>query len=684
MQQMQSSLEELSDRQKSMFDSWDDVIPQIRVSAKYNGTILQNLENILTQAGVVVTRQESVGAARTQTPLRMGFENSNRRESMAPNAAMVQSNKTQVEEFGELAIPLEHTTAAHKLLRWPLIRNLLSGSAWDEDYVMRMERNRGVIRVYGSGEGDDEIDHDSLSDDSPSAQLPLAQQDPEKPLGIEPSGILTADRNTVNRYHLSFLEHIQKMHPLLPELKLETDVAYFCKKYCAPKNPSKSSAMDGDSNGNPRGAKRRRTGGPHLGEESQRRVDKTVTNAAVLLVIALGAICEWRHQPLPGPHAQANGSSKVDAAWNSSSRKPSVSHPPPGNEPNSAGRPKGVDLQQPTNLDVLPGFSYYAYASEILGAHQGGNRLVHAQAALLAGLYMGQLAHPYQSHAWIYQAARVCLVLVQQNYFDTLGDSSMDKDQIRFAYWTCLQLESDILAELDLPPSGISRPHDRVGRPSGKNTLRHNPEDPRSPSYQTMVLYHAQIYLRNILNRTHTFLYKANDSDSHDGKSIQSRNQKHALDEWRNFLPIGFDWEDSDGPANDINIARLRAKYYGAMYVSRRPVLYHCLQTYCTPDERIHSLDSPVSDTSKSARQTNSPSMSNITNNAAGSMSSSGGAGSSGRSMSSSGKSALSKLPPRMAMACRECVEAAIHSTVAFDGVRGRPVVTNIFGTAHA
>lgn len=30
------------------------------------------------------------------------------------------------------------------------------------------------------------------------------------------------------------------------------------------------------------------------------------------------------------------------------------------------------------------------------------------------------------------------------------------------------------------------------------------------------------------------------------------------------------------------------------------------------------------------------------------------------------------------------CVEAAMKSTVAFDGIMKRPVVTNIFGTAHA
>jgi hypothetical protein len=38
--------------------------------------------------------------------------------------------------------------------------------------------------------------------------------------------------------------------------------------------------------------------------------------------------------------------------------------------------------------------------------------LAHCHCGLLAGLYAGQLAHPFQSHSWISQASRACQVLV--------------------------------------------------------------------------------------------------------------------------------------------------------------------------------------------------------------------------------------------------------------------------------
>jgi hypothetical protein len=44
----------------------------------------------------------------------------------------------------------------------------------------------------------------------------------------------------------------------------------------------------------------------------------------------------------------------------------------------------------------------------------------------------------------------------------------------------------------------------------------------------------------------------------------------------------------------------------------------------------------------------------------------------------------LKELEPKVLEACIICIDSAYNSTVAFDGVEGRPIITNIFGTAHA
>ena len=103
-------------------------------------------------------------------------------------------------------------------------------------------------------------------------------------------------------------------------------------------------------------------------------IELSVDNAVILLVLALGSICECRDCPVSGP-----------VLWSD---------------------------HKEGSMDVILGLAYYRYAAQILGL-QGGNGLPHVQAALLAGLYAGQLAHPFQSHRWIYQAAGACQVLVQ-------------------------------------------------------------------------------------------------------------------------------------------------------------------------------------------------------------------------------------------------------------------------------
>jgi hypothetical protein len=67
---------------------------------------------------------------------------------------------------------------------------------------------------------------------------------------------------------------------------------------------------------------------------------------------------------------------------------------------------------------------------------------------------------------------------------------------------------SDILAELDLPASGISRSEGRIALPKGVFTLT-LPNEIRAPNTMMMFFYSAQIHLRKVLNRVHTDLYKA-------------------------------------------------------------------------------------------------------------------------------------------------------------------------------
>jgi len=227
------------------------------------------------------------------------------------------------------------------------------------------------------------------------------------------------------------------------------------------------------------------------------------------------------------------------------------------------------------------------------------------------------------------------------------------KDLILRAFWTCLQLESDFLAELDLPPSGISRLEDTMLLPSGTSSPSSAyaeivPDDPLIWMYSL-----AQIALRKLLNRVHTALYKQDKTHLDSPRSLAiARELDYQLEAWKSHLPAPLRWESSDPPSSDINAARLRAKYFGARYIIHRPFVYQALHGIGVPENLGNYLhpDSPVMDEQKSETR------GDIT-------------------------------PNELEMDCRKCLEAAMQSTTAFhafDPDEMRPIITSVFGTAHA
>lgn len=674
-------------------------------------------------------------------------------DPLAPSVSFDEPLKSDNE--GELSIPVEHTTAAHKLLMWPSIKRLLYPHEYDEDYVMRLEEERGLISVYGQGEisytaDDTELPSPPLTRDGGSfdeARLNGIQTGPssqDSDAEIDRFGLLKLDPRTARRYYQSYLDRMHKLHPFLDQTELDGKVETFIRSFC----PVTSSPMETHSTlcrEHHRGAKRKRSiedlqgirGGSvdPVSATSRPRVGRNIDNAVILLIFALGSICEtksplpgpimdykidYRNQHIPGPlpplqPGHLNGpyapNGVLSPANSDSALAASQSFYAPQLQNMSQSFPLGANegrvqksLSRRTisysqdeyghvkNLQVIPGLSLYGFATGILGHLQGGVDLEHVQAGLLAGLYAGQLAHPFQSHGWICQAARACQVLVRQRRYERL-DEGPTQDLYNFAYWTCLQLESDLLAELDIPASGISRSEGRMGLPKGKYTIV-LPDDLSAPSTMMMLFYSAQIHLRKVLNRVHTDLYKVEKQ----GQTRWSSNVQEALsmnlDLWRTSLPDIMKWKDSDPPATDINAARMRAKYYGARYIIHRPLLYHALH-YGQTGARVGtvgqpSVDSPTGSAGNATQQM-SPSMTHTGHRATGMsriLSDLGTTPSNPASSFPKGWSPptvnLRDLPYKLRRACKVCVESAILSTEAFDGIEDRLVVTNIFGTAHA
>jgi hypothetical protein len=649
-------------------------------------------------------------------------------------ASQIRNVEEEEEDIADLSIPLKHATAAQKLLRWPSIGRLVQAVTHNEHYVIQAEERRGILRLFGRGEGSDDNDgvgrwpsivsppnNDGAGPSvlSPQPKVPESFDAPFSPFseslwgtglgpenidlrkpregnveGLNSRGELQLDRPRMDRFLASYIEHIHVMHPFLDKDRLSQMFKRFHGKIEATTRLA-TQGRDGTAGGplGPgMGAPGSTNGQPHQTAPKSRKrkrsssvpppkLDHSISTAIVLLVCALGAVCdhkEWIPAPareIPRPNSPHNA-----PKTSTQDRNGNFTAPPSPLE--ASAIPPPLNEHYPRNVDVIPGLAYYAEASKILGTLIGGNELSHVQAYILAGLYFGQLGRVLDSWKWIFIACTSCTVLVMK---DKLQPDQDPKHQVllRYAFWTCAVLESDIRAELDLPPSGISTVEAQVPLPSHTTESDGHRHD---HSIDLRFLHYlAQISMRRLLNRIHGNIY----GEKHNGKVAQKgysnnlgEELESQLDSWRSALPDPLRWNDHDPPPDDINHARLRAKYWGCRYIIYRPFVHHALHpdgvntSFSVPNESPSMPNRNISSHGTPRQEHSSPQHYEYTRR---------------YSMNSEPSmpppvlsSALPHMDAKLEELCRRCIEAAIRSTEAFKNVIGRPIVTNIFGTAHA
>ena len=391
------------------------------------------------------------------------------------------------------AIWIEHDTAAQKLFRWRSIKALLRQSKdlhfsdRTEEYVMDFETNKGILRLYGKGRQTRDIGDGSSSSGSAASPADSSSSGPSDESsansspaaspeylwgtgllpataeprstndtgGLNPDSTLKLDPKTMTRLLKSYLDHMHILHPFLEEQKLTRQVDTFKRRH----NPQDSSfskpsyLVSGpvDLLRENNTTKRKHSDGPYymalehsnLAQGSttvSTGIDRSPETALILLVMALGRICEVR-EDLPGPVSDGLREPLHQPVSTFSPLNRQIDSPPPSFSmrhsssasshstmntsvlsPISRGRyglssPRSSVGELPSgtrNVDVIPGLAYYAQASDILGNLTGCQDLVMAQCCLLAGLFTGQLANTLESLTWIQSASRICRLLVRQ------------------------------------------------------------------------------------------------------------------------------------------------------------------------------------------------------------------------------------------------------------------------------
>ncbi|KAF9733463.1 hypothetical protein PMIN06_009150 [Paraphaeosphaeria minitans] len=673
----------------------------------------------------------SPGHAQSSTPIKR--ESFQAYAQPATPADSVQTKITQIQldpanDNERVGLKADHKTPAHRLfIEWPsmanfcngvpLIERLLEEGHRIDQYPMLMEQDRGLLRVWGVGEGHDLSDgahgpgspenHAESDTPSPAATkeclwgCPPADHSSPSTLngdlprhdhvgGLGPDGRPDFHSKTLWALYRSYQDNIHNLHPFLNPAKLRKMIQEFQEVYSPDRMNSTMSPSAVPERLN-RSIKRKRSStvyGDAYGvadELARGSIERSLRNAILLLVLALGKVSLHTEKL---PHPQGDRRPTANGTWGY--RRDS---------PRSATDSFNSDASdtRARNIDILPGMAYFSYATDILGNQNGGNTVAHAQACLLAALYLGQFGRVLESWSWTNNACRICLVLIRregkkvhrktivtnaagQNVLvDPSNEDSLSAEErhrlnlIKCVYWTCLQMESDIIAEIsELEPSAITKYQTNIEYPSGvyESFGEGMPEfDGTSVHTKNLFLYSSQIHLRVILNDAHNSLYGARlgfDSNNIDEIADNARSHAELLATWRRLLPEALAWNDSDPPSTDISVARMRAKYYGGYYVVLRPLLF----------KAIHHMKLPPTVSSN-----NSPPDASYQFNPH-------------RDIVD-----LSAEDAKALEIVQSCVESAIQSTIAFDRIgadedtpyrnyesqrKSRLIVPNVFGTLHA
>lgn len=510
-------------------------------------------------------------------------------------------------------------------------------------------------------------DHDYVTEAEERPPLCLYPEDEEVDNWVDA-------QTGVEALYQSYMKHIHVMHPFLDVGRIRDLLEDFVAWQKVPSRPSVSADHYRPTSGHP--SKRRCQGNrpkiPHL---QRPRPARSLGHAVIYLILALGKIC-MHSDPLPTDSPSTGRSetslSSLGRTCGAESSSPSLDNADTISRVNS----QALSADSESHGDgvattrKVPGLDFYVKAVEIFGAYSDGNDLIHAHLFLLAGLYKGQLARVKESMSWYTMAGRILQQLLAshglkgKDHWTWTGETLEARSQkiitderrslIVLASYSCIQLESDILAELDLPSSGIVSLETMLPMPGTFPGVSSDQDDP-AQSANILLHFTSQVYLRVRLNQIHKQLY-GSDCEGLSLNVTRSilRGHEAIIGTWQKNIPAGMSWNLEDPPPTDILHARLRAKYWGARYLINRPFLDYIL--HIKPHPRP-TVDEVASDSHRKPR----------------------------REVEFHLFRAISEMSEQeVKIGYQTCIKAAEKSTIAFDNVLGRPIVTNIHGTAHA
>lgn len=235
-----------------------------------------------------------------------------------------------------------------------------------------------------------------------------------------------------------------------------------------------------------------------------------------------------------------------------------------------------------TPSKAAPGLSYFSAAWSLLPGIMMRNTVLSAQCMILAAAYLFYLVRPLEAWTLLSSTSTKLQLLLS-------GPARVpeeDRELCERVYWNALLFESDLLAELDLPHSGIVQFEESIGLPSGfanYENYEQLDEGPDSANAQLvgrdeLWYFLAEIALRRLLNRVSQLIYSKDSVATMSALEPVVAELDFQLGQWYESLPVALQFPYTKGLLEDPVQTVLRLRYFACRTIIFRPYILAVLE----------------------------------------------------------------------------------------------------------
>ena len=228
--------------------------------------------------------------------------------------------------------------------------------------------------------------------------------------------------------------------------------------------------------------------------------------------------------------------------------------------------------------------SYFSAAWALLPGLMTRTTMMSAQCMILTAAYLFYIVRPLEAWTILSSTSMKLQLLLVMHPPSMLPTASRELSERVF--WNALLFESDLLAELELPHSGINQFEDLVGFPCGFDEITDlddaGAEDVgvgmETGARDELWYFLAEIALRRLLNRVSQLIYKKGTPTSISALAPVVAELDYQLTQWYESLPVAVQFPHGRVLLEDPVQTVLRLRYFACRMTIFRPYLLAVLE----------------------------------------------------------------------------------------------------------